>query len=94
MPSTRTPTLWLGQARCQRVRRLLRLSEAQRKALQDNTVTNKTLDYLRVIAAHAARCTARHGVDSDAVLPTIRGFRIVDHGLSQGIDQPLRLTAF
>jgi len=57
-------------------------------------VTNKTLDYLRVIAAHAARCTARHGVDSHAVLPTIRGFRIVDHGLSQGIDQPLRLTAF
>jgi len=25
-------------------------------------VTNETLDYVRVIAAHAARCTAPHGV--------------------------------
>jgi hypothetical protein len=25
-------------------------------------VTNETLDYVRVIAAHAARCTASHGV--------------------------------
>jgi hypothetical protein len=34
-------------------------------------VTNETLDYLRVIVSHAARCTARHGVGSHADPPTM-----------------------
>jgi hypothetical protein len=61
--------LWLGQASCQRVRRLLRLSGARWEALSGYHVTNETLDYPRVIAAHAARCTARQGVGSTLAPP-------------------------
>jgi hypothetical protein len=64
-----------GRARCQRVRRLLRLPEAQWKAAIDYHGGRRSnhwdiYDLVTFTAAHAARCTTRHGVGSHAEPPT------------------------
>jgi hypothetical protein len=65
-----------GRARCQRVRRLLRLPEAPWKAAVEYHSGRRSnhwdiYDLVTFTAAHAARCTARHGVGSHAGPPTI-----------------------
>ncbi len=56
-------------------------------------MTNETLDYVRVIAAHAARCTARHGVGSHAVPPTIMDLESVRIGRLKDHARPHDLIA-